>query len=185
MNAEAKTSKRTKQILNVLHVLSWIIFIGLCIQTGALLISFFVSLVINPAGARNLHMGLNLSELHASNSSHYVVLVMFIIFLSALKAYIFYLVIKIFLKINLKHPFSPEVASLITKISYLALSIGIITLAVNIYCDWLIENVSSLPTLHRYLGGIGEFLLLGGIIFIIAQVFKRGIEIQSENELTV
>jgi hypothetical protein len=43
----------------------------------------------------------------------------------------------------------------------------------------------SFPDLQAYLGGGAEFLLLGGIIFMIAEVFKRGIEIQTENELTV
>jgi hypothetical protein len=43
----------------------------------------------------------------------------------------------------------------------------------------------SFPDLQAYVGGAAEFLLLGGIIFMIAEVFKRGIEIQTENELTV
>jgi hypothetical protein len=43
----------------------------------------------------------------------------------------------------------------------------------------------ELRGLHRYLGGTGEFLFLAGIVFVIAQIFKRGIEIQTENELTV
>ncbi len=33
--------------------------------------------------------------------------------------------------------------------------------------------------------GSSEFLFMAGIIFIIALIFKRGVEIQSENELTI
>jgi hypothetical protein len=52
---------KTNQILQILKVASWIMFIGLCIKTGAMIISFFVSLFINPEGAKDLYMGMNLS----------------------------------------------------------------------------------------------------------------------------
>jgi hypothetical protein len=177
--------RKTRRILTTLHIISWIIFIGLCIRTGAMLYSFFVSLFMNPAAAKNLYAGLNLSSLHAFNIGYYVTVVLAIIFVSGLKAYIFFLVIKIFLKINFVHPFSEDVSLLISKISYVALGTGIITLAANSYCDWIAKKGVSLPDLQHYLGAGVEHLLLGGAIFMIAQVFKRGIEIQSENELTV
>jgi len=176
---------KTKQTLLILHIVSWILFIGLCIQTGAILYSFFVSLAINPEAAKNLHLGLNLSNLYANDTGRYISLVSFFIVLSAMKAYIFYLMIKIFLKLNLVHPFSKEVGSLIDKISYTALSIGVLGLISNGYSDWLMRRGIEMPDLHRYLGGAGEFLLLAAIVFCIAQIFKRGIEIQTENELTV
>lgn len=175
----------TKQVLRILHIVSWIIFIGLCIKTGSILYSFFVSLAINAESAKNLHMGLDLSDLYGFSTRHYVTIVSYIIVLSALKAYIFYLVIKIFLKINFVQPFSTDVSLLISKISHVALGIGILTVVANGYTSWLTKKGVTFSDLEQYLGGAGEFLLLGAIIFIIAQVFKKGIEIQSENELTV
>ncbi len=162
---------RTKQILTILHIIAWIIFFGLCIKTGAILYSFFVSLFINPEGAKNLHMGLDLSELYRYNIRQYVMIVSYIIFISGLKAYLFYLAIKIFLKINFVQPFSEDVSFLITKISHVALGIGILTLVGNFYTAWLTKKGVSFPDLQQYFGGAGEFLLLGAIIFIIAQVF--------------
>jgi Protein of unknown function (DUF2975) len=176
---------RTKQVLLVLHIIAWIIFLGLCVKTGSILYSFFVSLAINAEGAKNLHLGLDLSDLYRFNTRHYVTIVLYIVFLSGLKAYLFYLVIKIFQKINFVNPFSTEVSFLISKIGQVALGIGVLTLVAVGYVAWLTKQGVTFPDLQQYLGGGGEFLLLGGIIFIIAQVFKRGIEIQSENELTV
>ena len=176
---------KTKQILATMNFMAWIIFIGLCIKTGAILYSFFVSLVINPVGAKNLYLGLNLSDLYNFNIWHYAAIVSLIIFLSGLKAYIFYLVTKIFLKINFVHPFSTDVSLLISRISYVALGIGILTLAANGYAEWLIKRGVTFPDLQAHLGGGGEFLFFAGVVFFIAQVFKKGIEIQSENELTV
>ena len=175
----------TKLILAILHVIAWIIFLGLCIKTGVILYSSFVSLAINPGGAKNLYMGLDLSNLYYFDKGHYVAVVFLIIILSVSKALLFYLVVKIFLKINLVNPFSEDVSLLISRIGYLAVGIGLLTVMSNKYCDWLVKKGVAFPDLQSVLGGAGEFLLLGAVIFIIAQVFKRGIEIQTENSLTV
>jgi len=175
----------TKVILTILHVISWIIFLGLCIKTGAFLYSFIVSLAFNPEGAKDLYMGLNLSALYHFDIGYYVVIGAGTILISGAKAFLFYLVVKIFLKINLVAPFSKDVSLLISGIGYLAIGIGVLTLIVSKNCDWLATKGVAFPDLQSVLGGAGEFLLLGAVIFIIAQVFKRGIEIQTENELTV
>ena len=193
---ETKTKQVWKAANNTawmitMRITVWILFIGLCIQAGTLLYSFWVSLFINPEGSKNLDLGLNLSALYAGSIEHYSIMVLLLICLSGLKAYIFYVVIKIFQKINFVHPFSPEIARLIKLIGYVALGTGVLNLAANSYSEWLIENgfakyaLQQYASLEKFLGGGAEFILLGGIIFIISQVFNRGIEIQTENELTV
>ncbi|TAF30999.1 MAG: DUF2975 domain-containing protein [Runella slithyformis] len=172
---------RTKQILMVMNVASWLIFLGLCIQTGAVVISFFVSLFVNPAGAQNLYLGLNLSALYQYSTGHYVAMVSFIIFLLASKAFMFYLTIQIFTKTNLVHSFSTDVASLVGRISYVSAAIGLLALVAKTYSDWLTKSGVAVP----YNWGNGEFLFLAGIIFIMAQVFKRGFELQQEQDLTI
>ena len=92
------TQKRTQLILQVMNVLFWIVFIGLCIKTGALLISFSVSMFINPVAAKDLYMGLNLSALKQYDLYQYFFLAAAFIIITGLKAYIAYLVIKISLK---------------------------------------------------------------------------------------
>ena len=176
---------RTKLVLKIMHILAWIIFIGICIKTGAIGFSFFVSMAINPAAAHNLHMGLDLSALYAYGTGHYAGLVVLILLVSALKAFVFYLVVKIFMKINFMHPFSEPVSKLITGIAYMSLIIGVVTLIGNGYREWLQNRGVVFPDMQSYLGGWGEHVFFGAIIFMIAQVFKRGIEIQSENDLTI
>ena len=175
----------TKQILLAMHIIIWVVFFGVCIKTGAILYSFIVSLFFNPEGAKNLHMGLNLSALYHYSREHYISVVMYLIVISALKAYICYLVIKIFLKINLIKPFSKYISSLISRISHVAIWIGALALIAGGYSQWLENKGAMMPDLKDYAGSAAEFLFFGGIIFIISLVFKRGIEIQTENELTV
>jgi magnesium-transporting ATPase (P-type) len=172
---------KTKQILIFLQVCAYIVFVGLCIKTGALLISFIVSVALNSEASQNLYMGLNLSNLLEYSQIHYTVMASLIIILSGLKAYLFYLVIKITSKINIAQPFSENIAKLISKMSGIALEIGILAFITHNYAKWLLKN----PVKFSYEGGEIEYLFLAAILYVIAIIFKRGIELQSENELTI
>ena len=173
-----KTS--TKQILEILKVFAWIIFIGLCIKTGAVIISFIVSLV-NPEASANLYLGADFSSIYGSGLWKYVAISSFLIAIPALKAYMFYLVVQLLSGINLEQPFSQNVGTLLVKISKVALEIGVLAIIFNGYAKWLLKN----GTQFDYDGSSSEFLFLAGIVFVIAQIFKRGLELQNENELTV
>jgi ABC-type multidrug transport system fused ATPase/permease subunit len=173
------------QIFTFMHVVAWVVFIGKCIKTGSLVFSTIISIFINPTATKDLYLGLNLSALYETNTWYYIAIVSLIIFISAMQAYLFYLLIKIFSKLNLVQPFSNEISKLISKISYVALDIGILSIIANGFSKWMIKREISIYNANEYLGGAIEYLLLAGIIFTIAQIFKRGVEIQNENELTV
>jgi len=177
--------KKTHELLIVMKVLTWVVFVGLCVKTGALVISFFVSEFINPLATKNLYLGFNLSSLKEFSNVHYSAVVLQIIVLSALKAFMFYLVIKFFLRLNLMNPFSSDVALLIKKISYVAFIIGALAIIAIQYSRWLSKKGVVFTGLPEFIDSGAAFLFFSGIIFIISLVFKKGIEIQTENELTV
>ncbi len=171
---------RTKHILEVLKVLAWIIYLGLCIKTGIIIISFIASFY-NPEVAASLYLGVDYSPIYNSGLWKYVVITSFLIALPALKAYMFYLVIKLLSGINLEKPFSQRVGNLLVSISRVALEIGILAIISNGYAQWLQKS----ETQFVYESNSTEFLFMAGIVFVIAQIFKRGLELQTENELTV
>jgi len=172
---------KTTFILKLMNVLFWIIFIGLCIKTGALLVSFFVTLFINSDGAADTYMGLDLLDIYNFNVEYYIGIASFLITLSALKAYLAYLVVKLFLKFDLNQPFNEYTASLITEISYYALSIGVVAIIAENYGGRIMKQGITI----QIDWGAEQFLFFAGIIYIIALVFKKGVEIQNENELTI
>lgn len=171
---------KTEKILVVMNVLTWIVFIGLLIQAGAILISYGVSL-FNSETAKNLYSGMDLSSLRESGIWKYTGAVSFMIAILCLKAYTAYLVIKILSKINMSNPFNSEIAGLIEKVSFVILEIWIITIIANEYSNWLSKNDLVLRGTRE----AGEFIFLAGVIFVFAQIFKKGVELQSENELTI
>jgi uncharacterized protein YhhL (DUF1145 family) len=170
--------------LMLITVVIWSIFIGLCIQAGALLFTFIYSF-FNPVVAENLYEGLNLSALREQNIWYYGGILSIVLFIAGQKAYLFFLMIRIFLKINLVHPFSREVSKLISAISYAAFQIGVAIILASGVFKGMGKRGYDLDGVPQLVGNGFEFLLMAALLIAIGMVFKRGVEIQDENELTV
>lgn len=176
----------TKKILKILNIISWMFFILLSIQAGIFLFNAFYTLAINPIDAKYFQRGeIDFSDLYAFGRWPFFAETFIMILVASIKAYMFYVSILIFKALNMVKPFSREVGRYIFKISYVALLIGLLSWSGMLYSGWLLRQGVKLPVMYKYFGGGVEFLMMGAMLFIIAQVFKRGIEIQSENELTV
>ena len=105
-----------------------------------------------------------------------------------LKAIMFYLIVKILMdkKLDLAQPFNKEMGRFIFSMSYLALGTGFFSFWSMKYAKWLAQQGVDMPdNEHLRLAGADIWLFMGITLFVIAHIFKRGIEIQSENELTV
>jgi len=170
---------KTDVLLKALNVLAWIVFFGLCIKVGAILFSYFVS-IGNPQAARDLYMGLDLHTYRQQNFANYTILVGYLAVLYSMQAYVAFLVTGLLSRINISKPFSEDVAKLMQKISVNILSIWVVAMIHNLHMGILEKSYGFAA---RYIPG--EFIFLAGIVYVIAQMFKRGVEIQSENELTV
>jgi magnesium-transporting ATPase (P-type) len=177
-------TKRNDFIWKTIQVISWIIFAGYCVQTGALLFNYIFSL-FKPIATKNLYLGLDLSDVYYKSKLVYTNLFSFIIILSALKAFVFYLIIRIFYKLNLVKPFSDEVADLISKISYYAFAIGLIGAIAHKFTKQLIQKGYEAGAAERFWDDSFAFFMMAAIVFVIALIFKKGIELQKEQELTV
>lgn len=177
---------KTNRILKLMKFLFWVIFIGLILRTSIELFNLFFSPFGNLENTKEVYLNLDLSEYSQLRTTiYYVSIKALVIAVLALKTYLAYLAIKIFVKINFKKPFNTTTAKLLTKISHVALVTGILALISNGYNMWInkIDFISILTDPIEK--SSGEFLFLAGILFIIAQIFKIGTNIQSENELTI
>lgn len=177
-------TKKNDFILKALNVASWIIFVGLCIEAGALIFNFILTL-FKPIATHNIYNGLDLSEMYENQFAHFIGVLSFVVVLSLLKAYLFYLVVKIFMKLNLVKPFDVEIAKLIEKISFEAFAIAIVSIVAHQYTKMLIQSGYEVSHVEKYWNDTAAFLMMAAIIFVISQVFKKGIELQNENDLTV
>jgi hypothetical protein len=104
---------------------------------------------------------------------------------AALKAYLFFLLVKVFKKLNLVKPFSIDIAKLIEKISYEALSIAIVSFIARQYTKNIVQSGYDIDHVNKYWSDSAAFLMMAAIVYVISQLFKKGIELQNENDLTV
>ena len=175
-----KEQTKTGQVLKVMPVLAWVAFIGYMIEAGAILTSYAVS-CIDPEGAKNLYKGMNLYDLSQFNFVYYTMSVFFMVAIPIMKSLVSFQVIKALSKFNLKNPFTMEVARRLEKISIVAFGAWVVTMLSNVYTGWILKITGKL-----YGNWIsGDFIFMVALLFIITQVFRRGVEIQTENDLTV
>jgi hypothetical protein len=174
----------TRQILKILYVISWVIFIGVCIEAGSFFFNAVYSLTVNSRAADYFH----LSPLFQYDRGHFFVQLLLMGIPGVMKAIIFYLIVKILMtkKLDMAQPFNKEMGRFIFYVSYLALGTGMFSYWGMKNARWLAQQGVQMPDIeHLRLGGADVWLFMGVTLFVIAHIFKRGIEIQSENELTV
>ncbi|WP_343694903.1 hypothetical protein [Flavobacterium sp.] len=178
-------STKSTYILKFLNVMSWIAFIGLCIKAGTLLTSYGISMFFNEVGAKNLQLGLDLSQLKAYDVVDYSIMVFSITIITILEALVFYSVIQIFLKINYVSPFHETIGKLIQKMSAFSFLVGIFSNVIANYTQKFTAIGIPLPNLTEHIGLGDAFLFFAGILYFISQLFAKGIELQKESELTI
>ncbi len=177
-------SPKTDLVIKFLHVISWIIFIGLCIKTGTLIFNFaFVQFDVFPI--ENLYLILDLSDLFAQNEIYFGFLFSLTIALCGLKAYTFYKITQLFPHLNLHKPFSKEISDLISKITYYIFSVGMLGAIAHRFNQELAKDGYPVENAYEYWNDYSAFLMMAAVVFVIAQIFKKGLEIQAENDLTV
>ncbi len=171
-------------VFKTLHIIAWIIFVGLCIDAGGLIVNFFFSL-FKPELVPNLYQSLDLTLVYRESKLVFFGVYGFILSISILKAYLFYIVIRLMHKIDLSKPFNAFVSKQILKISYYTLSIGLFSAIARQVIISLSAHDFILIGLDQFWVDSQAFILMGAVIYIIATIFKKGVAIQIENELTV
>lgn len=174
---------KTETILMVSKFLALLGGIWYSILCGSHLLTLVASF-INPDWAkRTYEADLNIFNIREDSIGFYVYAMCLIIAVSALKALIWYVVFGLLSKLKLQTPFSMEVEKKLERIAYLLLGVWIVS---SIFWKIYIYYLSKATGIQLPTNNSGdEYLFMAGIIYIISQVFKRGIEIQEENQLTV
>jgi hypothetical protein len=176
--------KTSNFIFKVLHIIAWVIFVGLCIEACGLLVNFIVS-IYKPEFIDRLYQKMNLIELYHYNNWLFYCIYSLILSVAFLKSYLFYIVIMLLFKLDLSQPFNLFVSDRITKISYFTFVIGILSYISN-KTIYKIQNQNiNTNNLTDFYSDSQAFIIMAAIVYIIAVIFKKGIELQNENDLTI
>ncbi|MEP2770767.1 MAG: DUF2975 domain-containing protein [Fulvivirga sp.] len=177
-------SSTTNYVFKGLQVVSWIIFIGLLIDAGGLIINFLLS-VFKPELVGDLYHQLDLRNMYERSKWSFFGMYSFVLSVAILKAHLFYLVVNLIQKINLSRPFNNFVSNQIIKISYYTFAIGIISHIARQTYKYLEKHSYELDRLSQFWVDSQAFILMAAVIYLIAYIFKKGLEIQIENDYTV
>jgi len=177
-------SKTNNFVFKSLKIVAWVIFVGLCIDAGGLIIKFTFSLY-NPELVQNLYQKLDLSEMYERSKWAYFGMYSFILSISILKAHLFYIVIILVTKINLSKPFNRFVSRQISQISYYTLSIGLLSHIARQTAKNLQHHGHNVDSLNQFWADSQAFILMAAVIYVIATIFSKGVEYQEELEETV
>ncbi len=177
-------TKKTGFVFKFLQIVAWFIFVGLCIETGALVVNFVYSL-FNPLVLKNLYNKLDLSAMYEQSQFVFFLMYSFVLSISLLKAFLFYVVIKLVGKLDLQKPFCEFVSNQISRIRTVTFTIGLLSIIATKVVHNFSEKGFDVNQLNEYWTDGKAFILMSAVLIIIATIFKRGIELQSENDLTV
>jgi hypothetical protein len=178
----------SKKILAGLQILTWVIFIGLCVEAGGIIFNTCFVFFFNEEAVHQFWMNIDLSALFLYDKGQFLAIAIFMVIVAVLKAFMFYLILKLFLNksFDFSNPFNAILEKLISLLAYVALGIGLFSSWGLKYAEWLNTKALLIPSIHHLkLGGADVWLFTAVIFLVIAQIFKRGIEIQTENDLTV
>lgn len=176
--------KGNNTIFKGLQIVAWLIFVGLCIEAGGLIVNFFVS-IYNPEFIPRLYQKLDLRDMYSRSKWAFFGMYSFVLIVSLLKACLFYIVIVLVSKLDLSKPFNSFVSALITKISYCTFSIGMLSFIARQTAKNLQHQGYVTDNLNQFWEDSQAFILMAAVIYVIAAIFKKGVEIQNENDLTV
>lgn len=177
-------SKTNNFVFWGLYIVAWLIFVGLCIEAGGLLVNFFFSLY-KPEFLQNLYQTLDLTEMYKDSKIAFFGIYSFILTISILKAFLFFIVIRLMHKMDISKPFSTYVSGQILQLSYYTLFIGTLSLLAQHFTKNLMHYGFVTANLNQFWTDSQAFILMGAVIYIIATIFKKGVDIQNENDLTV
>ncbi len=182
------TTFNTTLTRRILLVMAWVIFAGLGIDAGGIIVYSIGSLVTKAGAPVHFWQAVDLSNLLAFDRSHFITLVSIMTIVAVVKTVMFYFIVRILHdnRLNIVRPFNRQLTSFVVLISYLSMVIGLFSLAGTRFTEWLAERGTQFPTIESLrLGGGDVWLFMSVTLFVIAVIFKRGIEIQEENDLTV
>lgn len=181
--------KDTNFVLRSLEIIFWIVFGGLIITLLILLVLFASVLFgFNLGPVNNVKFTLpgfsgTFSEFLEMGLIEVLIIFALLIIFWSLEAVLIRKVISALNKVDVNHPFSAKISSLIHQITSLALVLGVASFLFDVIFQAIILGEVSL---NVEIGGDDfSFLILAGIIYVIGKIYKKGVDLQNENELTI
>ena len=170
---------KTKNLLKFMHILAWLAFIGLMIKSGSNLFSYFLSLN-DPEVSKNLFGEIYLYDFYTHSFWQYSFIVGYKFVFYAMEAFVALLIIKLLKNLKLNDPFNEFVATKMKQIGWAITFLWIIAMIHNFHMQFTGAKHGLAMNLIST-----DFIFLAFVIFIFTKIVQQGIDLKTENELTI
>ncbi len=154
---------KTQSTLITLKVLTWFAFVGMLIKAGSTVFLLVYSLW------------------HPEVIKTDLILFLLVMGFQLLKVAMVWIILEGMNSVNLEAPFTGKLATILRYLSAVIASAGIVALIHIAVRSHMYDG----PILSTNIPPASEYLFLAGLVFLISELFRRGVELQTENELTV
>lgn len=176
-----------RHLLLVLQVFSWLVFIGLSIDAGGYLFNS-VYAMYKPIVAEHFWKGANYKALYELDRGQFLTQTFLVGIVATLKAILFYVLINMFhdKNFNLEQPFQQAATRSIFLMAWISLGVAVFAHWGRSYSEWLHHKGIDMPNpANLGLTGGESWFFMTLVLMVIGQVFKKGMSMQAEIDLTV
>lgn len=171
---------KSEKIKSILVFLFWVAFISCCIGAGVFLVGYLRQIFTHNYTLKIMDQ--DFSPLLSVGLVTYHLFMVINLGLIILLAILLFQILQLFRLFAVEDPFHKTLSRLLLKIAQTFLWCAIMSVLVMAIC-------SLVPHFHPESASdssdIFTFLLMAAVLYLIAQVFRKGENLQAENELTV
>lgn len=164
-----------------IRALFWLIAIGLCIKAGTIGLGSVYSVWVRPESAAHLFGGLDLLSLRTAQPMAFALLCAAWFTVTGLQAFVAFQVLRLLLRLDLDHPFEAGTIHRLLFIALATLATGMTAVVAEAYAARL--GTMGFVVSIQWSGGI--MLFFAAFLYVLARIFQHGLELQTENNLTV
>ncbi|GAB2765714.1 hypothetical protein GCM10027275_03970 [Rhabdobacter roseus] len=179
---------KTEDILSLFKWLARIMYvgaiIGVLVQAGIFVTNFYLPDTPSPHNKINIP----LYDLRIDHPELYFQLLCLTILLAIVKFLLWKNMADILGKISLSTPFTKPIASKLVNVGHVLVTISFL----NFTSEYVLQQIAGIEGMAPLLASSffkfdsdASYLLYAGVVYVMSQLFKRGVELQQENELTI
>lgn len=174
-------------VRNFLLIVLWIslIFSGFAIGCIVIFVAdTFLNLNLDFIKNMDIHFGdeeISYSDLKSKGKANLFLLSISAVYYLSLIIQLILTAIRTLRAVDMKNPFSTEIARNISKMGTLALQIGILNIVLGAITELVMHGNFKIQLDLS----VSNFLVFAAVLYLIADIFSRGVELQADNDLTI
>ena len=179
---------KTEDILSLFKLLARIMYVVAIIRVLAQILIFKNNFYLPDNPSPHNKINIPLYDLRIDHPELYLKLLCLSLSLAIVTFLLWKNMADILGKISLNTPFTRPIALKLETVGHTLVAISLL----HFTSEYVLQQIASIEGMTPLLdsrffkfGSAASYLLYAGVVYVFSQLFKRGVELQQENELTI